>query len=128
MKSKSSAYTLDFYRVSPPIVKSATPETKTVNIVWDKVSGVDSYIIYRKVDNGGWVKIGTTGADVTNFKDTDVASGVQYKYTVTATKNNCESYLGDDNSKTATYVNMPSDLTASLTATGSPMTLYAIFK
>ena len=118
MKSKSSAYTLDFYRVSPPIVKSATPETKTVNIVWDKVSGVDSYIIYRKVDNGGWVKIGTTGADVTNFKDTDVASGVQYKYTVTATKNNCESYLGDDNSKTATYVNMPSDLTASLTATG----------
>lgn len=118
VKSKSSPYTLDFYRVSPPIVKSATPETKAVNIVWEKVSGVDSYIIYRKVDNGGWVKIGTANADATNFKDDDVASGVQYKYTVTATKNNCESYLGDSNSKTATYVNMPSDLTASLTATG----------
>ena len=82
LKSKSSAYTLDFYRVTPPVVKSATPETKAVNIIWSPVAGIDSYIIYRKVDNGGWVKIGTTGADVTNFKDTDVASGVQYKYTV----------------------------------------------
>lgn len=117
LKSKSSAYTLDFYRVSPPVVKSATPETKAVNIVWDKVPGVDSYIIYRSTD-GGWVKIGTASSDVTTFKDTDVLSGVQYKYTVTAMKNNCESYLGDANSKTATYVNMPSDLTASLTATG----------
>ena len=117
LKSKSSAYTLDFYRVSPPVVKSATPETKAVNIVWDKVLGVDSYIIYRSTD-GSWVKIGTASSDATTFKDTDVVSGVQYKYTVTAVKNNCESYLGDGNSKTATYVNMPSDLTASLTATG----------
>ncbi len=117
LKSKCSAYTLDFYRVSPPIVKSATPETKAVNIAWDKVSGIDSYIIYRSTD-GGWVKIGTAPSDVTSFKDTDVVSGVQYKYTVTAVKNNCESYLGESNSKTATYVNMPSDLTASLTATG----------
>lgn len=117
LKSKGNAYTLDFYRVSPPMVKSATPETKAVNIVWDKVTGVDSYIIYRSVD-GGWVKIGTATSDSTTFKDTDVVSGVQYKYTVTAIKNNCESYLGDDNSKSATYVNMPSDLTASLTTTG----------
>lgn len=117
LKSKSSAYTLDFYRVIPPIVKSAFPETKAVNIVWSPVAGIDSYIVYRGVE-GGWIKIGTVPAGTTNFKDTDVASGIQYKYTVTAVKNNCESYLGDDNSKTATYVNMPSDLKASLTATG----------
>ena len=112
LKSKSSAYTLDFYRVTPPVVKSATPETKAVNIIWSPVAGIDSYIIYRGVE-GGWIKIGTAPVGTTSFKDTDVVSGIQYKYTVTAVKNNCESYLGDDNSKTATYVNMPSDLKAS---------------
>ena len=116
-ESKGSAYTLDFYRVSPPEVLSATPETQAVSIVWNKVSGVDSYIIYRSTDNA-WVKIGTASSDTTSFTDKDVKSGVQYKYTVTAVKNNCESYLGDENAKYATYVNIPSDLTASLTAMG----------
>ena len=117
VKSKGNAYTLDFCRVAYPVVLSAIPETKVITVNWEAVSGVDSYCVYRKTD-GGWTKIGEAKASDTSFKDVTVKSGVQYKYTVTAVKNNSESYLNDDNTKSATYVTKPSAITASLTGEG----------
>ncbi len=117
VSSESSAFTIDFCRVVSPEVLSATPETNAITLVWDAISGVESYNIYRKTD-GNWSKITTVGADVSSYKDTSVTSGIRYSYTVTAVKNNTESYLVDENSKSATYVNKPSNLKASLTAAG----------
>lgn len=117
ISSVGNPYTISFCRVLPPVVTNAIAETSSITVTWNPVSGVDSYNIYKNKD-GAWVKIGSVASDVTTYNDTDISSGVQYTYTVTAVKNNTESYLGDENSKSATYVNMPSALKASLTATG----------
>ena len=116
-KSKGNAYTVDFCWVTSPIVLNATPAIKVITVSWKAISGVDSYYVYRKTD-GGWIKIGEAKASDTSFNDVTVKSGVQYKYTVTAVKNNSESYLSDDNYKSATYVTKPSNITASLTGDG----------
>ncbi|MBQ6935376.1 MAG: hypothetical protein IJN49_02395, partial [Clostridia bacterium] len=86
-------------------------------VKWNKVSGIDSYNIYRHSD-GNWMKIATVSNDVESYKDTEVKSGVKYYYTVTAVMDNTESYLGEENSKSATYVNKPSELEATITETG----------
>ncbi len=115
--SIGNPYTNNFVRILPPIVESATPETKSITVNWNKVNGVDSYNIYRHTD-GNWVKIATVESTEQSYRDTNVNSGLKYYYTVTAVKDNTESYIGEENTVSATYVNMPSELGASLTATG----------
>lgn len=110
-------FTNDIYRILPPIVESAIPETNSITVNWNKVNGVDSYNIYRHTD-GNWVKIATVKSTERSYIDTNVNSGMKYYYTVTAVKDNTESYIGEENTVSATYVNMPSELSASLTATG----------
>lgn len=115
--SLGNPYTNSFARILPPIVESAVPETNSITVNWNKVTGVDSYNIYRHTD-GNWVKIATVENTVNSYKDNSVNSGMKYYYTVTAVKENAESYIGEENTVSATYVNMPSELSASLTATG----------
>ncbi len=115
--SIGNPYTNSFPRILPPIVENAIPEVNSVTVFWRSVNGVDFYNVYRHTD-GNWVKIATVENTQVSYKDVNVNSGVQYYYTVTAVKNNTESYLGEENTKSATYVNMPSELSASLTATG----------
>lgn len=117
ISSVGNPYTINFCRVLPPIVTNAKAETNSITVAWNPVSGVDSYNVY-KISDGAWVKIASVPSTETSYKDTSVKSGVQYTYTITAVKNNTESYLGDENSKSATYVNMPSELSASITSTG----------
>ena len=126
-ESQGNAFTLDFCRVTPPKVLSATPETNAITVKWETVVGVDSYRIYRTTDNS-WVKISDVKSSETSFVDTTVNSGTQYKYTVTAVKNNSESYIADGNFKSATYVNRPSDITASLTVDGISLSWETIDK
>lgn len=115
-KSLRTAFSNDFYRIPPPIVESATPETSSITVKWKALVGVDSYNVYRHTD-GNWMKIATV-QDADSYKDTDVKSGVKYYYTVTAVMDSTESYLGEENTKSATYVNMPSELSATVTETG----------
>ena len=115
--SVGNPYTNGFYRIAPPVVTNAIPEVNAVTVTWNSVSGVESYNIYRHTD-GNWIKIATVENSAVSYKDTNVKSGVKYYYTVTAVKNNTESYIGEENTKSATYVNIPSELSASLTATG----------
>ncbi len=116
-KSLRTTFSNDFYRVPPPTVQSVTPETKAIVVKWSALSGVDSYNVYRKTD-GDWIKIASVEKTESSYMDEDIKSGVNYTYTVTAVKGNTESYIGDENSKGASYVNMPSALSASLTANG----------
>ncbi len=117
ISSVGNPYTISFCRVLPPVVTNAIANTNSITVTWTPVSGVDSYNVYKNND-GAWVKIASASSSDTSYIDTSVSSGVQYTYTVTAVKNNTESYLGDENAKSATYVNMPSALSASLTASG----------
>ena len=116
-KSLRTTFSNEFYRVPPPTVISATPEVKTITVKWQALANVDSYNVYRKTD-GDWIKIASLENNVFSYTDEAIQSGVNYSYTVTAVKGNTESYIGDENSKSATYVNMPSELSASLTANG----------
>ena len=51
-----------------------------VKITWGKVSGADSYRVYRKTKGGSWNHIGSTGK--TYFTDTTAKSGTTYYYAV----------------------------------------------
>ena len=115
--SIGNPYTNSFPRILPPLVESVIPETNSITVTWNKVTGVDYYNVYRHTD-GNWVKMATVENTSDSYKDTDVNSGVKYYYTVTAVMDSTESYIGEENTKSATYVNLPSELSASLTATG----------
>jgi len=79
-----SAYTSD-YRAGKSIKFYAAPKLTlknaedSVNISWDAISGVSSYRVYIKGQNG-WTKLAdTTGTSCT---DSNVESGVDYTYTI----------------------------------------------
>ena len=76
------------YASSVQIVRVDQPEAtasntaKGISITWNKVRGVDSYDVYRKVSGGSWQLLSTeTG---TSYEDSGVQSGVKYFYRVRA--------------------------------------------
>ncbi|MBE6801826.1 MAG: hypothetical protein E7530_02955 [Ruminococcaceae bacterium] len=79
-----------------PQLKPATPKlTKVANTVsgaqvtWGKVTGADSYIVYRRTYNaktkawGSWGRV-ASGVTSTSYVDKTVKSGTYYRYTVKA--------------------------------------------
>lgn len=73
-----------------PQLKCATPKLKSVTntatgikFTWNKVSGADSYTVYKKVGKGSWKAI-KDSIKTTSFTDKNVKSGTTYKYTVKA--------------------------------------------
>ena len=73
-----------------PQLKCATPKLKSVEnvstgvkITWNKVTGADSYTVYRKKGNGSWKAI-KGSIKTTYFVDVNAKSGTTYKYTVKA--------------------------------------------
>ncbi len=110
-------FTQPIYRVVPPDLVSAVSGAGKVTITFKSVSGAESYNIYRRQQGGDWVNVGsTTTAD--EFSDETVVSGVKYDYTVTAVKGNSQSYIGEDNLLSITYVSTPTDLTATIKSAG----------
>ena len=81
-----------------PQLKPATPKLSGVSntvsgvkVTWGKVSGADSYIVYRKTYNAktkawsGWSKAATVKGNATvTYTDKNVKSGTYYIYTVRA--------------------------------------------
>ncbi len=49
-----------------------------VSLTWEKVSGVNSYKIYRETDSEAWKQVGATTRD--SFKDTAVDVSTTYRY------------------------------------------------
>lgn len=68
------------YRVSSSIVRMDTPAIKSlkstsngVAVSWNAISGCSGYNIYRKTDNGSYVKLGNvTGSSSSSFTDKKV--------------------------------------------------------
>ena len=68
--------------VSPPAgVKLKNYYSNSIKIEWDKVSGAEKYIVYRKdTKNKNWIKLKETSKR--QFKDTDIVNGRKYTYSV----------------------------------------------
>ncbi len=57
--------------------------TTGIYITWNRISGANSYYLYRKAGNAKkWTKLGTVTGD--SYLDTNVKEGVVYKYTIRA--------------------------------------------
>lgn len=54
-------------------------------VSWNKISGAESYVVYRKTSSGKWTKISTIKkAATTSYKDKKIKAATVYEYTVRA--------------------------------------------
>lgn len=75
-------------RLSRPQLSSVTSIKSGVKFTWKKVTGADSYIVYRKTATGNWKKIKTIeGGSKVSYIDKTAKKGKIYYYTVRASKN-----------------------------------------
>lgn len=118
ISSVGNPFTTNIYRIAPPTVTGVYADTTSVNINWTKIAEADSYNIYRREENGTWLKVASVSDTESSYSDSKVTSGVKYYYTVTAVINSTESYIGDDNAKSIVYVNIPKSISATLTSNG----------
>ncbi len=70
--------------VAAPKISTFKNTSEGVQLGWKKVSGATSYRIYRKAENGSWKLIKKLDNSTFKYIDTDVKSGVKYKYAVKA--------------------------------------------
>ena len=74
--------TLETIFLATPKLATVKNEKDGVHISWNKVSGTQKYIVYRKTDKSGWTRIGTTVDS--SFIDSTAKNGTMYYYTVKA--------------------------------------------
>ena len=77
---------------------------KGVKITWDKVSGAESYKIYRKVSDGSWKTIKTVSSSTTSYTDTSASSGRTNSYKIVAVNG---SYNSDYETHKVYYLKTP---------------------
>ncbi|MEK6795544.1 MAG: Calx-beta domain-containing protein [Spirochaetota bacterium] len=59
--------------------------TERIVLSWIDTSLIeDGFIVYRSVENSGFVPIGTLGSNITQFTDTGLSTNVRYVYRVSA--------------------------------------------
>ncbi len=96
-----------------PVDALATPQVKTrsvnyctVEVTWNKVTGAEKYVIYRKEAKAGtsFKSIGTVSAGTLKYRDGSAKMGVNYYYTVKAYAGSIYS----DYQKTVTGMAVPS--------------------
>ncbi len=68
---------------APTGVATSGATTSTMNITWNGVTGAASYNVYR-----GGNKVNALGVTVTNYKDTGLAAGTTYSWTVKSVDGN----------------------------------------
>ena len=101
--------------LATPAVKTRSVNYCTVEVSWNKVTGADKYVIYRKEAKAGtsFKSIGTVGEGTLSYRDGSAQMGVNYYYTVKAYAGSISS----DYQKTVTGMAVPSAPT--LKAAGS---------
>lgn len=66
-------------------VRAGLTSTTSAKISWKKTKGASGYYVYRKVNNGGWVKIATVkGAKKTSYINYNLGLGNYYYYKIKA--------------------------------------------
>ncbi len=72
-------------RLSDPVMKSAVSSKTGVTVKWGSVKGSQSYYVYRKTANSGWVRLATVkGVNNITYVDKTAKKGVTYTYTAKA--------------------------------------------
>ncbi len=83
----SMKYVFDVTYYAPPETSASIAKTG-VNVTWSKVSGADSYVIYRSVLTNGvwsdWQSLATVSSSKLSYIDSTVKANVSYKYAVSA--------------------------------------------
>ncbi|MBS7359465.1 MAG: leucine-rich repeat protein [Oscillospiraceae bacterium] len=79
--------------LSAPKLTKAIAQSGKITVTFGKVSGAESYNIYRKTSGGNWKKIGTTASG--SYTDKTAKKGTTYYYTVRAVNG---SYMSSYNS------------------------------
>ncbi len=75
-----------------------------ITLNWADVAGESGYKIERSTDNTNWSQIGTTGANVTTYTDTNLTIGTPYYYRVWAYNITGDSaHAGPVNATTSLY-------------------------
>lgn len=98
---------LSLYCVSYPTLKSVTVASNGLTVYWNKAKAADYYTVYRKNPDNTWKRIYKTKNNTTlSYKDTTVASGSYYTYTVMAWYKNTKSSY-DANGITGKYFSSP---------------------
>ena len=94
-----------------------------IKVSWTAVSGASKYRVYRsELQNGAWTKfteIATPTSKTKSYTDTNVVSGVQYKYKVKAVK----SSTGQTSSETPAWLYLQApEVTAEVVSEGVNVT------
>ena len=104
-----------------PQLKCSKPKLKTISnteygvkITWSKVSGADTYRVYRKTSKSDWKYLGSTSK--TGYTDKTAKSGTKYYYAVRARNEAGNSSLSSSLSKL--YLADPTLKTPSSTKSG----------
>ncbi len=72
-------------RLSDPVMKSAVSSKQGITVKWGSVKGSQSYYVYRKTANSGWVRLATVkGVNNVTYVDKTAKKGVTYTYTAKA--------------------------------------------
>ena len=95
-------------------LSSVANATNGVKITWNKVSGAEGYLVYRKT-TGGWTKIATVKSGSTlTYTDKSAKNNTKYTYTVKAySGSDCGSY--DSTGVSVTYIAAPKPITENKT-------------
>ena len=95
------------YGVQYPVLSKIEVASNGLKLSWKKVNLSDNYVVYKKNENGNWVKIHTTKNNNTlSFTDKSVVSGASYSYTVVSYYKKIKSGY-DTKGLTATYFAPP---------------------
>ncbi len=90
-------------RLGTPVLSEVKNVKNGVSVAWEAVADASGYVIWRKTADTNWVNYAES--NTTNFVDTDVVSGTEYFYMVSAEN---ETGCGDySNSLSVNYVATP---------------------
>ncbi|MBR2876247.1 MAG: hypothetical protein IKC01_03845, partial [Clostridia bacterium] len=70
--------------IAEPVVDFINSTRTGLTFAWDKVAGVEGYIVYKVTENG-LEQLAVLGADTTSYTDTTVKDGQSYTYAVAST-------------------------------------------
>lgn len=93
-----NGYSLSSPNLAAPKLSSAVVvKNKGITVSWKAATGVKRYYIYRKTNNGKWIRIGSTTAK--KYTDKAVKKGNKYTYTVRGVAANGNLLLTSYNKK-----------------------------
>ncbi len=103
--------------ITTPQITSLTNVYGGVQVKWGKLSGAESYRVYRKTSSSKWTKIDE--ADSTTYVDKNVTAGTKYTYTIRCLDSNGKLISYHNKGMSITYVEAPAITKIENTATGS---------